>query len=135
VIGLVLVAHSAEVVRGVAAMIAQAAPAVPVAGAGGLSEGRLGTNGLEVAAALRLVLVASGDDGVLVFLDLGSASLAAEVALDELEPGQRGRVRLTEAPFVEGAVSAAVAIAGGATLDEAAAAAESAGALHKWPRD
>lgn len=134
VIGLVLVAHSAELVRGVEAMVAQAAPDVPVAGAGGLGGGRLGTNGLEVAAALREVLGAARD-GVLVFLDLGSAALATEVALEELPIPERARVRLTEAPFVEGAVLAAVAAQGGASLDEAAAAAESAGALRKWPRD
>lgn len=132
-IGLVLVAHSGELVRGVVAMVAQAAPDVPVAGAGGLGSDRLGTNGLEVAAALREVLRAARG-GVLVFLDLGSASLAAGVALDELEPAERERIRLTEAPFVEGAVLAAVAAQGGAGLDEAAAAAESADALHKWPR-
>ena len=134
VIGLVLVAHSAELVRGVVAMVAQVAPDVPVAGAGGLGGGRLGTNALEVAAALRDVLAATRGDGVLVFLDLGSASMAADVALDELEPAERERVRLTEAPFVEGAVLAAVAAQGGASLDEAAAAAETADALRKWPR-
>ena len=133
-IGLVLVAHSADLVRGLVAMVAQAAPGVPVAGAGGLGGGRLGTNGLEVAAALREVLAATGGDGVLVLLDLGSASLAAEVAFDELEPAERARVRLTEAPFVEGAVLAAVAARGGASLDEAVSVAESAAALHKWPR-
>ena len=116
-VGLVLVAHSADVVRGVAAMVAQAAPGVPVDGAGGLSGGRLGTNGLEVADALRRVLAASGRDGVLVFLDLGSAAMAVDLALDELDPADRALVRLTEAPFVEGAVLAAVTAAGGAGIE------------------
>ncbi len=133
-VGLVLVAHSEDIVRGVAAMIAQVAPAVPVAGAGGLRGGRLGTNGLAVADALREVIAATGRDGVLVFLDLGSASLAVEVALDELEPADRALVRLTEAPFIEGAVLAAVAAAGGADLEAVTAAAERAAAMPKWPR-
>jgi PTS hybrid protein len=135
VVGLVLVAHSEEVVRGVAAMVVQAAPAVPVAGAGGLGRGRLGTNGLEVAAALRVVLGETGPDGVLVLLDLGSAAMAAEVALDELDPADRGRVRLTDAPFLEGAVLAAVAAGSGATIDSVAAAAEGARSMAKWPAD
>jgi dihydroxyacetone kinase phosphotransfer subunit len=135
VIGLVLVAHSADLVRGVAAMVAQAAPGVPVGGAGGLSGGRLGTNGLEVADALRRVLAASGRDGVLVLIDLGSASMAVDLALDELGPEDGALVRLTEAPFVEGAVLAAVAAASGADMDAVAAAAERAGTLSKLPRD
>jgi dihydroxyacetone kinase phosphotransfer subunit len=134
VVGLVLVAHSAEVVHGVAAMAAQAAPAVPVAGAGGLGDGRLGTNGLEVAAAIRAVLAETGSDGVLVLLDLGSAAMAAGVALDELEPAERALVRLTDAPFLEGAVLAAVTAAGGAGIAEVAAAAEGALSIPKWPR-
>ena len=134
-IGLVLVAHSADVVRGVAAMVAQAAPGVPVDGAGGLSGGRLGTNGLEVVDALRRVLAASGRDGVLVLLDLGSAAMAVDLALDELDPADRVLVRLTEAPFIEGAVLAAVTAAGGAGMDAVAAAAERASAMPKLPRD
>ncbi len=134
-IGLVLVAHSADVVRGVVAMVTQAAPDVPVDGAGGLSGGRLGTNGLEVAGALRRVLEANGRDGVLVLLDLGSASMAVDLALDELDRADRALVRLTEAPIVEGAVLAAVAAAGGAGVDAVAAAAERARTLPKLPRD
>jgi dihydroxyacetone kinase phosphotransfer subunit len=135
VIGLVLVAHSAEVVRGVEAMVAQAAPGVPVGGAGGLSGGRLGTNGLEVADALRRVLAATDGDGVLVLLDLGSAAMAVDLALDELDPADRALVRLTEAPLVEGAVLAAVAAAGGAGMNAVASAAERACTLPKLPRD
>jgi PTS hybrid protein len=134
-IGLVLVAHSADVVRGVVAMVSQAAPDVPVDGAGGLSGGRLGTNGLEVAGALRRVLEANGRDGILVLLDLGSASMAVDLALDELDRADRALVRVTEAPIVEGAVLAAVAAAGGAGVDAVAAAAERARTLPKLPRD
>ena len=95
-VGLVLVGHSAEVVRGLVAMVAQAAPGVPVAGAGGLSGGRLGTDATEVSRALASALAAAGDDGVVVLLDLGSASMALEIALEGLDderPGARGRVR------------------------------------------
>jgi dihydroxyacetone kinase phosphotransfer subunit len=134
-IGLVVVAHSADVVRGVVAMVVQAAPDVPVDGAGGLSGGRLGTNGLEVADALRRVLEANGRDDILVLLDLGSASMAVDLALDELDRADRALIRLTEAPIVEGAVLAAVAAAGGASVDAVAAAAERARTMPKLPRD
>ena len=124
-VGLVLVGHSAEVVRGVVAMVAQAAPGVPVDGAGGLSGGRLGTNAVEVGEALARVLAAA-DDGVVVLLDLGSAWMALELALGELDAEARARVHVSEGAFVEGAVLAGVAAAGGALLAEVARAADTA---------
>ncbi len=133
-VGLLLVGHSADVVRGVLAMVAQAAPAVPTGGAGGLAGGRLGTNAVDATEALRATLEASGGDGVVALLDLGSAAMALEIALEALEPGERERVMATDAPFVEGAVLAAVASAGGASLAGVRAAAESARAMAKLPR-
>jgi PTS hybrid protein len=134
-VGLVLVGHSAEVVAGLAAMVRQAAPGVPVAVAGGLSGGRLGTSAPDVAAALRRVLAASGRDAVVVLLDLGSAALALDIALEELESEDRARVHVTAAPFVEGAIVGAVAAAGGAEADVVVAAAEGAMRMPKLPRD
>ena len=133
-VGLVLVGHSAEVVAGLAAMVRQAAPGVPVETAGGLSGGRLGTSGPDVAAALRRALEASRGAGVVVLLDLGSAALALDIALDELDDeADRARVRVTEAPFVEGAVIAGVASAGGGDAGVVVAAAEGAMRMPKLP--
>jgi phosphoenolpyruvate---glycerone phosphotransferase subunit DhaM len=133
-IGLVLVGHSPDLVAGVVAMVSQAAPGVPVDGAGGLSGGRLGTSGVEVGAALRRALAAAGGSPVVVLLDLGSASMALEIGLEQLDPGDRDRVHVTEAPFVEGAVLAAIAAAGGGGLAEVLAAAEAAATTPKLPR-
>ncbi len=133
-VGLVLVGHSEDLVRGLAAMVAQAAPNVPVVAAGGLSGGRLGTNGLEVGVALRSAIARAAGDGVLVLLDLGSAALALDIGLDALDQGERDMVRVTEAPFVEGAVLAAVAASAGAGLSAVVAAAERASAYPKLPR-
>ena len=133
-VGLVLVGHSAALVEGLAAMVRQAAPGVPVETAGGLSGGRLGTSGPDVAGALRRALAAAGEAGVVVLLDLGSAALALDIALDELGDGDRARVRVTEAPFVEGAVIAGVASAGGGDAGVVVAAAEGAMRMPKLPR-
>ena len=57
------------------------------------------------------------DDGVLVLMDLGSAVLSAETALDFVPEERRGSVLLCEAPLVEGAVAAAVAAKIGASLE------------------
>ncbi len=60
------------------------------------------------------------DDGVLVLMDLGSAVLSAEMALDLLGDDRRDRILLCEAPLVEGAVAAAVTAKLGSPLDAVA---------------
>jgi PTS hybrid protein len=133
-VGLVLVSHSETLVDGLRDMVAQVAgDDVPLATAGGTEDGRLGTSAPRIAAALRTVLDA-GVDHALVLLDLGSAALSLELALEELSDEDRGRVRISEAPLVEGAVLAAVQASIGAGIDDVAAAADGAATMAKLPR-
>lgn len=137
-VNLVLISHSERLVEGLREMVAQiAGDDVRVATAGGSEDGRLGTSAPLIEAALREAL-APGPDGagpsVLVLLDLGSAALSLELALDELPAADRERVRVSEAPLVEGAVLAAVQASVGASLDEVTAAAEEAATMAKLPR-
>jgi len=132
---LVLVAHSPVLLDGLAAMIAQTAPAVRAWRAGGTSGGALGTSAPAVEAAFRAALAADAGSGVLCLLDLGSAALAVELALEALEPAERARVAVTEAPLVEGAILAAVEAASGATLAAVRARAEAARDEPKLPAD
>ncbi|HMK92980.1 MAG TPA: dihydroxyacetone kinase phosphoryl donor subunit DhaM, partial [Thermoleophilia bacterium] len=120
-IGLVVVCHSARLAEGVVEVASQmAAAGVRIVPAGGLDlPGHpLGTDAARVARAID---EAWSDDGVLVLMDLGSAVLSAELALDLLPDERRGRVRLTEAPLVEGTVAAAVAAGLGEPLERVAA--------------
>ncbi len=120
-IGLVLVCHSARLAESVAELAAQmGGPELAIAAAGGLDQpgSPLGTDAALVARAIAEVW---SPDGVLVLMDLGSAVLSAEMALDLLPRERRDRVLLTEAPLVEGAVAAAVAAALGGSLDDVAA--------------
>jgi PTS hybrid protein len=133
-VGLVLISHSGTLVEGLREMVAQVAgDDVPVATAGGTQDGRLGTSAPQIAAAIRQALDAGADDA-LVLLDLGSAALSLELALEEFDPIDRARVRITEAPLVEGAVLAAVQASIGGSIDEVAAAAEGAATMAKLPR-
>ncbi len=128
-IGLLIVSHSPKVAEGVRDLANQVSQGeVPVAAAGGAVDGSLGTSAdLIRAGADRLA--AAGVDGVLVLLDLGSAVMSAEMALEDF-----GRpYRLCNAPLVEGAVMAAVEASIGAALDAAASAAERAKDLQKVP--
>jgi multiphosphoryl transfer protein len=119
-VGLVLVSHSATMAEGVAELAAQMGGGdLRIAVAGGLDRpGRpLGTDATLVMRAIDDVW---SDDGVLVLMDLGSAVLSAEMAVDLLAEERRSRVVLTEAPFVEGAVAAAVAAGLGEPLEKVA---------------
>jgi dihydroxyacetone kinase phosphotransfer subunit len=135
-VSLVLVSHSATLVEGLREMVAQVAgPDVRVTTAGGTEDGRLGTNAPRIAAAIKEALDGSGRSearGVLVLLDLGSAAMSLEIALEELDPATRSIVRVSEAPLVEGAVLAAVQASTGSSLDEVASAAMSATGMPKF---
>ena len=97
---------------------------VRIAVAAGLDEVTLGTDAVRIKEAIQEV---DSPAGVVVLMDLGSAVLSAELALDLLEdPEVRERVILSAAPLVEGLVVAAVAAAGGAGRKEVAAEAHSA---------
>ncbi|MGI8434592.1 MAG: phosphoenolpyruvate--protein phosphotransferase, partial [Nocardioidaceae bacterium] len=62
-----------------------------------------------------------GADGVLVLVDLGSAVLRADMALEFVAPETAARVTISSAPLVEGLVAAMVVAATGAALDAVAA--------------
>jgi PTS hybrid protein len=125
-VGLVLVSHSAALAGGLAELIGQLAPDVTVVTAAGTDDGRIGTSPDAVAAALG---EADSGDGVVVIPDLGSAVLSVRVALEDA-PAET--TVLVDAPFVEGAVSAAVTAGTGATLDEVVAAAKEAREIPKF---
>jgi phosphoenolpyruvate-protein phosphotransferase/dihydroxyacetone kinase phosphotransfer subunit len=124
-VGLVVVSHSEALAEGVVALAREmGGAALAIEAAGGIDEpGVLGTDAERVRAAIER---AASPDGVLVLMDLGSALMSAEFAV-ELLVDPPGPVRLSQAPLVEGAVAAAVAASGGATLDQVEA--EARGAL------
>lgn len=115
-IGIVVVSHSAPLARAALDLALEMVPEdpPPVALAAGAGEGITGTDASRVAEAITEV---AGDDGVLVLMDLGSAVMSAEMALEFVDPGCE--VRLSPAPLVEGLVTVVVSAAGGASLDEA----------------
>src|SRR6266571_1725629 len=121
-VGLVIVSHSTQLAAGVAELAGQMTQGkTPIAPAGGAVDNILGTSADKILAAIQAV---DGPDGVLVLLDLGSAVLAAEMALEFLDSQQQQRVLLSFAPLVEGAVAAAVEASLGHSLAEVKQAAE-----------
>jgi len=133
-VALVLVGHSLELLRGLRAMLSQAAPGLLVGVAGGTDAGALGTSAPLILNAVRSVLAAS-PQGAVVLLDLGSAALALEMALDDLGTSERALVRVSRGALVEGAVRAAVEAAGGGSLASVVSASETPAGRDKLPDD
>ncbi|WP_327142820.1 dihydroxyacetone kinase phosphoryl donor subunit DhaM [Nocardia sp. NBC_01327] len=122
-IGLVVVSHSRPLARAAVALATELLPAqaVRIEIAAGSYDNTLGTDAVAVAEAIT---AADSGDGVLVLMDLGSAVLSAETAVDLLETPIR--VRLCAAPFVEGLVAALAMAGSGADLEKVAQEAEHA---------
>jgi phosphoenolpyruvate---glycerone phosphotransferase subunit DhaM len=128
-VGLVVVSHSAKVAEGVVELAGQMAGGVRIQPAGGTDDGGIGTDAILIAEAIA---AADDGDGVLVLVDLGSAVLSAQLAIDELvEEDTRSRVRIAEAPVVEGAVVAAIQASTGSSLAEVDRAARGAATMSK----
>jgi phosphocarrier protein FPr len=126
-VGIVLVSHSAQLAEGLRELAAQMAPDVTVVAAGGMEDGAVGTSFDLVLAA---VAQAEDGDGAAVLYDLGSALMTAEMVLEMLDDEQRVRVRVVDAPLVEGAIAAATTAQTGAPLDAVVASATGA-----WGRE
>nr|WP_296067266.1 phosphoenolpyruvate--protein phosphotransferase [uncultured Actinoplanes sp.] len=119
-VGLVVVSHSRALARAAVALAAEMLHGhdVPLEIAAGLDETTFGTDATAITEAIT---AADRGDGVVVLMDLGSAVLSAELALDLLEDDDlRERVTLCPAPLIEGLVAAAVSAAAGADRAEVA---------------
>jgi multiphosphoryl transfer protein len=125
-VGIVVVSHSARLAEGVRELALQMTQGqVPLAIAGGIDdpENPIGTDAMQVLEAINEVY---SDEGVVVFMDLGSALLSAETALEFLPDEQRANVFLSSAPLIEGALAAAVQSSVGSTPAQIIAEAEGA---------
>lgn len=119
-VGLVVISHSRPLAEAAVILARQMLPGVGVAieVAAGTDDGGLGTDAVAVSAAIT---AADAGDGVVVLMDLGSAVLSAETALELLDDDLRERVVLSPAPLVEGLIGAVVVASGGADRDRVAA--------------
>ncbi|HAJ34626.1 MAG TPA: phosphoenolpyruvate--protein phosphotransferase [Chloroflexi bacterium] len=119
-VSIVLVSHSTELSMAVKALADQQiqgrASIVAVGGSDNPFQ-PFGTDPVAIAEAIQSVY---SDDGVLVLMDLGSAVISGQVALDLLPAETRARVRLSSGPFVEGAMAAAVQASIGMDLEAVA---------------
>lgn len=133
-IGIVIVSHSKKVAEGICDMVQQISSRdgtkMPIYPAGGNSRGELGT---DPEIVLQAIKDADQGEGVVVLADLGSGVISSQAAIAMLDEPLRSRVRIADAPVVEGAVGAGVEAASDAhsSLDLVVSTAEGARQLHK----
>lgn len=116
-VGIVIVSHSRRLAEGIVELVTQMTQGkCNIAIAGGIDDEQypIGTDSIRVMSAIEEV---HDESGVLVLMDLGSALLSTEVAIELLPPEVAGTVQLCSAPIVEGAMAAAVAAAANLPID------------------
>jgi len=101
VIGLVVVSHSAKAAEGICELAAQMGGDAPLEPAGGDGNGGIGTDAERIGEAIA---AADDGEGVVVLVDLGSAVMNAELAIEMTEAD----ATIADAPILEGALNAAV---------------------------
>ncbi|GAQ19091.1 PTS-dependent dihydroxyacetone kinase, phosphotransferase subunit DhaM [Oceanobacillus picturae] len=111
-VGIVLISHSPKIAEGLKDLIRQVMTDVPIETAGGTDDGEIGTSIEKITEAIA---EADKGEGVLLFYDIGSAKMNAEMAIEMNETEQ---ALLIEGPLVEGAYVAAVESGMGKSLQE-----------------
>lgn len=127
-VGIVIVSHSAMISEGVVELSSQMAEDVKILSAGGTDDGRIGTDAIKIKDTIEK---ADDGDGVLVFVDLGSAVINTQLAIDMLDNDMQERVLIANGPIVEGAVVAAVQTSIGSNLEEVKKSAEESKDMNK----
>lgn len=124
-VGLVVVSHSRPLARAAVALAREMLHDTEIRCeiAAGLDDTTFGTDAAAIADAIT---AADDGEGVVVLMDLGSAILSAELALELLDDAVRQRTVLCPAALVEGLIVATVTAAGGAPATTVAAEASNA---------
>ncbi|PSQ49314.1 PTS mannose transporter subunit IID [Halobacteriales archaeon SW_7_65_23] len=112
-VGIVVVSHSEAAAEGIAEVATEMGGDARIVPAGGGPDGDVGTVAPDIEAAIR---EADDGDGVVVLVDLGSAVMNAEIAIEAVE--DEIDARIADAPVLEGALNAAVAAASGSATVE-----------------
>jgi dihydroxyacetone kinase phosphotransfer subunit len=128
-VGIVIVSHSDKIAQGTVELCEQMSQGlVKVIPAGGTSDNDIGTDATKIEKA---IVQADSGEGVLVFVDLGSAMMSTDVAFELLDGELRKRVVIADAPLVEGSVVATVQALMGSDLETVRATAEESREMSK----
>ena len=134
--GIVIVSHSWKIAEGVRDLVLEMAHdwEDKIIAAGGLDDEdkSIGTDVEKIMTAISHANKNADNGGVVVLADMGSGVMSAETAIDLLLDSENDiKVKIADAPLVEGTVCAAVEASGGGDLDAVLKAAESSRGANK----
>lgn len=128
-IGVILVSHSELIANGLRDLVNEMNDgSVPVIAAGGAEGGRIGTSAIKIEEAIESL---EDCDHILIYADLGSSILSAETAIDLVEEELAEKIRLVDAPIVEGALAGVVQATISDDVEEVIRTSEAARDAHK----
>jgi len=115
-VNIILVSHVKEIAEGAKKLAEQMKQGdVKITAVGGTSDGDIGTDPDAIEAAVNET---AKEDGIIILADLGSAVMSVNMVLEWLDDELREKVVLADAPFVEGAVVAAVEAGMGNNIEQ-----------------
>ncbi|WP_374284334.1 dihydroxyacetone kinase phosphoryl donor subunit DhaM [Lactococcus sp.] len=98
-LGIVIVSHSADVVKGIKKLLQEVAPHVSITTAGGLEDEAIGTSFDKIMEAVET----NEAEQLLTFFDLGSARMNLEMVSEMTEK----EMKIYTVPILEGSYTAA----------------------------
>jgi len=111
-VSFVIVSHSEKFAIGVIDLARMSAPNVTMLPAGGLPDGGYGTSFELISSAIEK---AYSPDGVIVFIDMGSAVMTTEMVIESLN---LEKVKMVDCPIVDGVITSTVLAESGASFEE-----------------
>lgn len=111
-VGIVVVSHSQKVAEGAVELALQMAPDAKIAAAGGLADGSIGTDMEKISGAIASVM---DDDGVIMLVDMGSAIMTSEMAIEMSDDPDK--IKIIDTPVVEGTIFGAVEASIGSSME------------------
>lgn len=103
-IGIVIVSHSKNLANEVIHLCNEMKKYdFPLINGSGTEDGHFGSDPMKIKKAIE---DANTPNGILIFGDIGSSILNSEMAIEFLDDEYKGKVKIADAPLVEGALIA-----------------------------